>query len=415
MLDGPVKPANACPAAEPRRHAAAGCAILAAARRCARPSPDAPPTGTMNDATFDAERLARHFVRFATTECAQEPLYDALCRHAAASPEVLAWLQDAAPEQRRPNLLLAALHDLVLEGRAPALAAYYPSAGGERRVDAALAGCFAATCAAHEAALRERIATRTTQTNEIGRCAVLWPVLQRLAHATGASRIALLDVGCSAGLNLGVDAYRYETGAVARGAPAGAGVPTIRCRLVGARAPADDLPAPRIVERLGIDPAPIDVDDARAVRWLRACLWPHDTARRVRFDQAVALARAHRWPVRREADCTAAALDWVRTRPDDVLPVVFNSWVLTYFAPAALARHVARLGNLVQQRGAAWVSAEEPRLRVGGAAEPPLPADADAQARHATLWTVVRRGAEGPDAQVWARSHPHGAWLEWFD
>lgn len=369
----------------------------------------------MNDEAFNLDRLARFFVRFADTECRTEPLYDALCRIAAQTPAVLAWLADAAPQQRRPNLLLAALHDLVLEGSAPALAAYFPSVGGTRAADGALAACFAATCASNEAALRERIAARSTQTNEIGRCAVLWPVLQRLAAQTGRSRIALLDLGCSAGLNLGVDAYRYEIGGVAGGAAAAPGVPVIACRRVGPHAPALDMPAPALVERLGIDPAPTDVNDERAVRWLRACLWPHDAPRRARFDQAIAIARARRWPVRREADCTAAALRWAETRPANVLPVVFNSWVLTYFAPEALAHHVAAMRDLVQRCSTAWVSAEEPRLRIGDETEPPLADDADDERRHATLWTVMqRRASDGPHAQVWARSHAHGKWLEWL-
>jgi hypothetical protein len=369
----------------------------------------------VNDAAaFDLDRLARFFVRFAETECAAEPLYDALCRHAATWPALLVWLEAAPAEQRRPNLLLAAVHDLVLAGTSHPLAAYFPSVGGRRGVDAALPVAFDDFCAQHVDALRAHIATRSTQTNEIGRCAVLWPVLVHLAAVTGRTRLALLDLGCSAGLNLGVDAYRYELGGEAGGAAAAGATPAVACRLVGPRRPPLQAPLPVIAERLGIDPAPIDVHDETAVRWLRACLWPHDAARRARFDQAIALARRHRWPVRRESDCTAAAQRWVAALPADVLPVVFNSWVLTYFGADALARHVEAMTALVRHHGAAWISAEEPRLRIGDETVPPLAADADAETRHATLWTLMRRGAESlPHAQVLARSHPHGRWLEW--
>lgn len=373
----------------------------------------------MNDASFDLDRLARFFVRFAETECVAEPLYDAICRHAATRPALIAWLEAAPPEQRRPNLLLAAVHELVLAGSTHPLAAYFPSAGGSRAVDAALAPVFDAFCAVHADALRAHIATRSTQTNEIGRCAVLWPVLLRLAVLSGRRRFALLDLGCSAGLNLGVDAYRYDIGGEACGAVIDAAVdaatPTIACRLVGTRRPALQTAAPQIVERLGIDPAPIDVLDEAAVRWLRACLWPHDALRRERFDRAVALARRQSWPVRRETDCTAGAQRWVEAQPTGVLPVVFNSWVLTYFGPEALARHVEVMRRLVRDRDVAWISAEEPRLRIGDETVPALPADADAERRHATLWTLMRRGPDGaPHAQVLARSHPHGKWLEWL-
>lgn len=370
----------------------------------------------MNETSFDPERMARFFVRFAETECAAEPLYDALCRQAAERPALLGWLEAASPEQRRPNLLLAAVHELVLAGSTHPLAGWFPSVGGTRAVDATLPAVFDDFCAVHADALRAHIATRSTQTNEIGRCAVLWPVLLRLAAQSGRRRFALLDLGCSAGLNLGVDAYRYEIGGE-RCATAGAdaAAPTITCRLDGPLRPPLQSAPPQIVERLGIDPAPIDIQDEAAVRWLRACLWPHDTARRERFDGAVALARRDRWPVRRERDCTAAAVRWVEAQPADVLPVVFNSWVLTYFRADALARHAEVMRRLVQDRDAAWISAEEPRLRIGDETVPPLPSDADAERRHATLWTLMRRGPDGmPHAQVLARSHPHGKWLEWF-
>src|SRR4051812_12285896 len=61
----------------------------------------------------DAKVVAT-FERFAARECGDEPLYAAMCRIAIAEPAVLS-LMDAAPkEQRRPNLLLAAVQYLLL-------------------------------------------------------------------------------------------------------------------------------------------------------------------------------------------------------------------------------------------------------------------------------------------------------------
>ena len=367
-----------------------------------------------NHSAFDPAQMARRLVRFADDECRDEPLYDALCRIGAASPDILALMQAAAPEQRRANLLLAAVHDLVLAGSGHALAAYFPSVGGVTAVDAALPAHLRDFSTQHRGLLRERIATRSTQTNEIGRCAVLWPVLQHLAASTGRTRLALLDLGCSAGLNLGVDAYAFDYGSLRLGAAAAAGVPQVRCTLRGTLHPPGDAPVPTLVERLGIDPAPVDVNDEAAVRWLRACLWPHDAPRRQRLDAAVALARRRRWPVRREADCALAAQAWAESLAPAVLPVVFNSWVLTYFAPDALARHRTLMTELVQRRGVAWISAEEPRLRSGDELPPPLPPQADHELRAGTLWALMQPGAKRPHCRVVARSHPHGKWLEWW-
>ena len=49
---------------------------------------------------------------------------------------------------------------------------------------------------------------------------------------------------------------------------------------------------------------------------------------------------------------------WLDTLPADALPVVFNGWVLHYFDKAARQAHVAFMRDLVQSRGAVWLSAE---------------------------------------------------------
>lgn len=51
---------------------------------------------------------------------------------------------------------------------------------------------------------------RHTQTNEIGRCTVLWLALAQGAVLSGRTRLALFDIGCSAGLNRQVDACRIR-------------------------------------------------------------------------------------------------------------------------------------------------------------------------------------------------------------
>ncbi|WOB08179.1 DUF2332 domain-containing protein [Piscinibacter gummiphilus] len=351
----------------------------------------------------DTGRLAALFRHFANVECPEEPLYEALCRIVADDPALLGLLSGASPEQQRPNLWLAAVHDSLLSGVTHPLAAYYPSCGGDRAPDAALASCVREFAAQHAAALRELMRTRSTQTNEIGRCAVLWPALHALAARSGRAELALLDVGTSAGLNLGVDVYRYDA------ADARPGVPLLSCEWQGERR-APTTPTPKLVQRLGLDPAPVTVDDERAVRWLRACLWPSDTARATRFEQAVQMARARRWPVRREADCTAAVEPWVASLPSGVRPVIFNSWVLTYFERPALQRHIETVTELVRRTGAMWLSAESSALRVGPVELPPPRPDLP---KAHSVWTLCHRVGGELRFEALARSHAHGRWAEW--
>jgi hypothetical protein len=375
------------------------------------------------DSAADTGALVKLFLRFADHEVTDDPLYVALCRHVAAHPDLLALMQHAPPTQRIPNLLLAAVHERVLAGVAHALREYFPSAGGTRAPDAALPARFDDFIAAQRDALCEALATRSTQTNEIGRCAVLWPALCALVQRTGCTRLALFDLGSSAGLNLGVDSYRYDYGALSLGADARDDVPAIECHLVGAHSrhalEALAAHAPQLVERVGVDPAAIDVHDAAQVRWLRACLWPYDRARLARFDRAVALARQRGLHVQRCDDCAAAIEPWLDGLPGGVLPVVFNSWVLNYFDKSALPAHVRLMRELVQRRGIAWLSAEGAHIPLGDAPAVRGGDDAvsDEQLAKGSLWWLTLRDvhAGALRSTLLARSHPHGRWLQWLD
>ena len=366
--------------------------------------------------------LQQKFAWFAANAFEDEPLYRALSAAAARRADWAALLAAAPPTQRLPLLWLAALQDRVLArvdaGERPPLADYFASAGPARAPDAALESCLGEFIERHRDALVHAIATRSTQTNEIGRCAVLWPVLRQLVETTGRRRIALLDVGCSAGLNLGVDRWRYRYVDDASGATLATTpddrdprAPEIACRvLAGARPTASAVP--EIASRHGIDLQPIAVDDPVEVRWLRACLWPHDAERRERFDAAVAIARTQCWPLSATTDAAASIADWLGGVPADTLPVIFNSWVLRYFDDGLLRRHVDSLLVQVAGRGAAWISAEDPTL--SRTWWPGMPDVEAAAAGNATSWTVARPDGRGGVAwRLAATSHAHGRWMQW--
>ncbi len=354
------------------------------------------------------------FRRFADEDCPEDPLYQALCRLLAARPALLALMDEAPPEQALPNLYLAALHARVMAAPQSALAAYFPSVGGRRLPDEALAAVLAGFVADHEAALRSLLRHRATQTNEIGRCALLWPALQHLAGAGGRRRLALFDFGCSAGLNLGVDAYRYrylgEDGqAVEAGALADRDAPQISCRWQGALPRAEA--GFELAFRQGVDLSPLHAAEPEDARWLLACLWPHDQERRERLQSALALARQRAWPVQAADDGLARLEAWLDGLPPEVQPVLFHSWVLYYFQAADRLRHGQRVERLMAQRGLWWLSAES-------LADSDWPADAalaprpdGVSAGSATLWQW-RRAGQAPQALAW--SHPHGRFAHWL-
>lgn len=258
-----------------------------------------------------------------------------------------------------------------------------------------------------------------TQTNEVARGAALWPALGAVARVTGARDLALLDFGCSAGLNLGVDqvALQYQTGDGrwhARGQPADGRRAEVRARWLGA-APLPGAADWRLVRRDGLDPAPADLTDPARLRWLQACLWPQDATRRERLARAAAQLRALPHRLMQADDCIAALDGWAAALPAGVQPLLLTSWVLYYLPPAELARLRASVDRLALSHGLAWVCGELPGLSAQAVAPPPLPPlPAGEVASSATLWTLRQARAGRIDEQALAWSHPHGRWVAWL-
>jgi hypothetical protein len=102
---------------------------------------------------------------------------------------------------------LACVHKLVLDGRAPELARFYPSVGGT--VD------FIPAWLAFNDTLRENLAelskliTRPVQINDIDRCAGLLGGFALVARQ-GRMPLRLLEIGTSGSLNLRWDRYHYQ-------------------------------------------------------------------------------------------------------------------------------------------------------------------------------------------------------------
>jgi hypothetical protein len=103
------------------------------------------------------------------------------------------------------------------------------------------------------AAVEAELLTRTTQTNEGGRCAVLLPVLAALPQP-----LALLEVGASAGLCLYPDRYAYRYGDHVLGD----GAPVLDCVATGLTPPDR---RPEVVWRAGLD---LNPEFAEVVRGL---------------------------------------------------------------------------------------------------------------------------------------------------
>lgn len=234
-----------------------------------------------------------------------------------------------APPGSVPQLrLLAALHHLVLSGRAHQLAAFYPSAGGERTVRLAEAWPAAvATLEEHFAWIGQRL-HRIVQTNEPGRAAVLFGALVWLTDRRRLP-ISLLEIGASAGLNLLADRYCYVVGGEALGDP----FSPVHFEEPWRPGPALDASAAsrrlQIVRRAGCDLSPLDPGDPEDRLTLLSYIWPDEPERIDRMKAALALAA--RWPA---PVATQPASEWLPAalagRRSGELTVIWQSILRQY-------------------------------------------------------------------------------------
>jgi hypothetical protein len=223
--------------------------------------------------SVNVDMVAATFLRAADQDFAESPHWSFLARQIASDQQLLEIAAAARPGHFPPYLLLAAVHQLVLEGEASELEPFHPSVGGSRAPDGDFFLAF------RDCALRRRdrlagvVARRSVNKTVLRRCACLRPLLIEAARRLAAERVHLVDIGCSAGYNLLLDRWGviYEPGL--RAGPANAPI-TVRTELRGGTPPVDGMP--EIVERIGLDLDRIDMADADDRTWILGNLFPDD-------------------------------------------------------------------------------------------------------------------------------------------
>ncbi|HUR51980.1 MAG TPA: DUF2332 domain-containing protein [Mycobacteriales bacterium] len=288
------------------------------------------------------------------------------------------------PRGTVPALRFAgAMHRLVLQGRAPQLAAHYPSVGGAAPV-AEVWPAAEPTVGEHLEELRTLV-RNAVQTNEVGRAAVLFGVLQLLEGP-----VRLLEVGASAGLNLRADRFAYEVGDDVLGDPAS---PVRLVQPWQGTAPA--YRGVEVVERRGCDPSPLDATSPEGRLTLTSYVWADQVARLDRLKAAIEVAE--RVPMQVER---AGALEFLTrelSRPTDVTTLVWHSVVWQYVHPDERAAVEELLAQAGAELGPRLVRASmEPR-------KSPAPL---------AFMVRVQRWPGGESAHV-ADCHGHGPPVRW--
>jgi hypothetical protein len=359
--------------------------------------------------------------RFADEEAAAEsPLYAHLALAASEDDEVAGLLAVAKPELARATLLFAAVHRLVIADPVCELAHYYPTVGGEYGVDDAVWPTFRSFVLARADRVRELVATRTTQTNEVRRAALLYPAVAMAAKQAGKGPIGLLEVGTSAGLLLGLDryGYRYQAADGEQVAAGPAKAPLVLHSVLSLAADAKRPALPKnlaVAAKVGLDQRPVDLTDEEQLAWLEACVWA-DQPERVRLLNQAALAQAKDRPEFVTGDLVddlASAADLV---PAELPLIVFNSHVLPYVPAGRRADFVAALADLAARRPLWWISQEayEAGLDLVLPDRADLSFGGTSGATPLGTLGLVRWVQGRPEAVALARTAPHGERIVWL-
>lgn len=309
------------------------------------------------------------------------PLYAELVEVVAEDPELLR-VMNRIRHLPPPNLMLGAVQYMLMDGEDDDLAAHYRSIMDDPAPPEGVGPKFRSFVLAHEEEIVEMGNTRYTQTNECRRCVALLPMVTMAEFRA----FHLIDVGASAGLNLGLDRYGYRYGDEEWHPDA---EPLLEAE---SRGVSPQLVEIEVLSRTGLDVNPLDPADESSRRWLDALIWPEHVERRARLRSALAMVAS--------LDIDMIAGDALDTLPMalDMLPagesaVVMNSFTLNQLdaaqrddldsivSDARVARPVHRVSMEVLDKADDWA-----RLVVD----------------------------DGNGASTVGQAHPHGEWIELY-
>jgi hypothetical protein len=320
------------------------------------------------------DALARRYRQFAINEArGRSPLYEMLSLHVADSDQILTFLDTLPVDRQQPNLFLAAVRKAV----------GLPASASE----------LDAIVLSHASSIAAAMRSRTTQTNEPGRCAVLLPALAGLQQP-----LAIIEVGASAGLCLLPDLYGYDYGRRRLEAPQETrGIaPVFPCTANDAT----PLPMmlPLIERRFGLDLNPLSVTSTDDKNWLETLVWPEHSERLDRLRAAIAVAEKSPPQVER-GDLLQDLPSAISCIPHGMTAVVFHTAVLAYVRSQ---RDRDAFARIVMASGATWISNEAPDVFPEIAARTP-----DSRRANRFLLAI--------DGKPVAWTGPHGQSIEWFD
>lgn len=332
------------------------------------------------------------FTRYASWVDDKSPLYAKLTKAAANDGHLLDIASEASAGQPEPELLLAAVHSILLEGRDHPLAQFYPTCKRPGS-DEDPVPHFQDFCSVNEGQLRSVIATRRCQTNDVGRSAILLPAFEHVARIAEASTLSQIEIGTSAGLNLNWDRYQYNFTGIGTFGVSASPV-TITTEAIGDHRPPLSPNFPTVAKRCGIDLNTLDVTNADDARWLHALIHPNQHHRHQQLTAAIELARENR-PTLIEGDALNELPEQLAGAPNQTDLIVFSTHVLYQLEENTITKLRSLLASHSSEQPVHWLSI-----------------DPDEELGEPTYRLVTFINGSVTESQI-AKFESYGNWIQW--
>jgi hypothetical protein len=230
------------------------------------------------------DRAKQSFLEWSASLRYSSPLFAALARASATDDDIIELGSVARAGQPIALITLLSAQYLLLKSPQESLASYFPSLASEPKPATEAFPVFRQFCLERRAQLMGLIERRTVNSTMVDRSSCILPALGYVARLVE-QPLTLVEICCSAGLNLLFDEYHYDYGPLGR---VGAETSTVRlsCKVIGAgRPPVDRIP--QVAERVGVDLVKVDASDPSERLWMEAMLCPEWTLEREHLKAAL--------------------------------------------------------------------------------------------------------------------------------
>ena len=343
-----------------------------------------------------SEQKSFDYWEFFADECRRSgaPLYEKLSRAIVGTRELREFANHVRKGQPPANILFAAVHYLLLRGAQHPLRRFYANLNGGKQVEGEDPfPHFQDMVEKHRNELAPLISARVTNTNEVGRSALLHAAFRSVAAESG-EPLNLIEIGPSAGLNLIWDQYGA---CYIRGTESFSTEPADAALMLPCELRSDAVPplgrAPKVTSRVGLELNPVDLSDPDERDWLRALVWPDQVERFARLEKALGIYASER-PEIRTGDALELLPDAIARIPENQPVCVYHSMVIYQFTEEM---RQALDDFLI------GASLRRPIWRVG----------LEGSLQGEVSLTLGRYDDGRKQVRTLALCHPHGAWMEW--